>query len=437
MEFIGQPKQGLPGPQGPAGTDGAPGRDGLPGADGAPGRDGAQGVQGIPGMDGAPGRDGATGPQGMPGADGHDGAPGIQGIQGLKGDTGNTGATGPSGVVAATAPITYAGSTVALSLAPTNLRVNAGSLDTIQDIAATATPTFAGITTPEIKTDSTNHRIGVGTTAAPAAQFAIRGRADVPFGTFKGKVVAGSPKEVLLNGVYSAGLFAPPMAVRLVDSNGYTLITQCTGYNTGGSFNIADNWLGVTSSTPGNWAADPVQDHYTLSVYLDDSLFSLKTAAGYDVLLFDKLGNLGLGRIPTNKLSVDGGLDVWGANVCGFTMKTTNYGGTWNITNYGPPRATEGSNALRFASASADSLYLLYGGGAWFPGDSKKVYFGTALKASICFDGTNLVLNPKESGAGIVSIAGGLAVGTGATGTFTSADGKTVTVTSGIITSIA
>ena len=39
-------------------------------------------------------------------------------------------------------------------------------------------------------------------------------------------------------------------------------------------------------------------------------------------------------------------------------------------------------------------------------GDNVKTYFGTGLDASVYYDGTNLVVNPKEVGSGIVSVLG-------------------------------
>jgi len=81
-------------------------------------------------------------------------------------------------------------------------------------------------------------------------------------------------------------------------------------------------------------------------------------------------------------------------------------------------------------------------GGAYFT-DNAKVMFGQNADASIYYDGTDLKINPKEVGTGIADIlgtanavayqVGGVA---GASGTFTTTDGKTVTVTNGLITSI-
>ena len=109
---------GIPGtPGGPPGPPGPPGAQGpADGATGATGATGSQGPAGTNGVDGATGPSGATGPVGLTGATGITGATGLkgdigstgpQGIlgpQGIQGDTGSTGATGPGGIDGATGP---------------------------------------------------------------------------------------------------------------------------------------------------------------------------------------------------------------------------------------------------------------------------------------------------------------------------------------------
>ena len=88
----------IPGPQGPAGSNGVIGRDGqngIPGFDGVDGEDAwtVPGPQGAPGNPGAAGAVGPQGPIGLPGFDGVDGesawpVPGPQGPQGNPGSGG-------------------------------------------------------------------------------------------------------------------------------------------------------------------------------------------------------------------------------------------------------------------------------------------------------------------------------------------------------------
>lgn len=75
--------------------------------------------------------------------------------------------------------------------------------------------------------------------------------------------------------------------------------------------------------------------------------------------------------------------------------------------------------------------------------DSDKIWLGAGKDSSIYYDGTDLKINPKEVGTGILDVMGTLdadaySVGgaAGVDGTFTTADSKTVTVTKGIITQI-
>lgn len=95
----------IPGPQGPAGNDGAPGPQGPAGNDGATGpqgpagNDGATGPQGPQGIQGPAGNDGATGPQGPQGIQGPAGNDGATGPQGPAGNDGATGPAGPTGIV--------------------------------------------------------------------------------------------------------------------------------------------------------------------------------------------------------------------------------------------------------------------------------------------------------------------------------------------------
>jgi len=79
--------------------------------------------------------------------------------------------------------------------------------------------------------------------------------------------------------------------------------------------------------------------------------------------------------------------------------------------------------------------------------DNYKSKYGTGKDATIYYDDTNLIIDPDEAGSGVVKIgataddtidAGSYSVAgaAGASGTFTTVDGKTVTVTNGIITAI-
>ena len=84
----------LPGPQGPAGPQGATGPTGATGPQGLQGETGATGPAGPQGQQGIQGPQGEVGPQGVQGPAG---PIGPQGIQGETGPEGPPGPTGPSG----------------------------------------------------------------------------------------------------------------------------------------------------------------------------------------------------------------------------------------------------------------------------------------------------------------------------------------------------
>lgn len=86
-----------PGPQGPAGIDGAAGPMGPAGADGAQGPQGLQGPAGERGPQGEAGPMGPVGPAGAQGPQGIQGATGLSGPQGVAGPQGPRGLQGPQG----------------------------------------------------------------------------------------------------------------------------------------------------------------------------------------------------------------------------------------------------------------------------------------------------------------------------------------------------
>ena len=91
-----------------------------------------------------------------------------------------------------------------------------------------------------------------------------------------------------------------------------------------------------------------------------------------------------------------------------------------------------------------DEDYFLFADDIQLP-DSESLKLGTASDASIYYDGTNMIINPKEVGTGILDVSGVLQTdgynssdGTaGATGTITLAAITTITVKNGLITAYA
>lgn len=83
-------------------------------------------------------------------------------------------------------------------------------------------------------------------------------------------------------------------------------------------------------------------------------------------------------------------------------------------------------------------------GNLFLNGDNDKVLLGTGKDASIYYDGTNLNINPKEVGTGILDILGTLQTdgynssdgSAGVTGSFVDNGGNTITVKNGLITNL-
>ena len=126
--------------QGPVG-----GPPGTPGPAGATGRTGPTGAQGNTGNTGAQGNTGVTGAMGPTGAQGN------TGVTGATGSTGSTGATGPTGGVT-------------------------GSTGDVVILTATNTP---GVDTGKFYWDTTNHRLGIGTTSPGTDLEVFRGASAV------------------------------------------------------------------------------------------------------------------------------------------------------------------------------------------------------------------------------------------------------------------
>ena len=134
--------------------------------------------------------------------------------------------------------------------------------------------------------------------------------------------------------------------------------------------------------------------------------------------------NLGLGSIATQNSS---SVSITGGTITGISL-TVNTDAYVNGTSSAIMLQRSGVNKVRLMAYSSGSTYLDYDGTFWF----RSGINGTN-RISISTGG-NVVLS-----AGSVDAAGGFKVnGTaGISGSFTTADSKTVTVTNGIITSIA
>jgi hypothetical protein len=95
------------------------------------------------------------------------------------------------------------------------------------------------------------------------------------------------------------------------------------------------------------------------------------------------------------------------------------------------------------SSSRTNALTVRKNGNIEIPNDNAKLLFGTGLDASIYYNGTNLIINPKEVGSGILDVLGTLQTdgynsadgSAGISTTFLDADGNTITVKNGLIVS--
>lgn len=116
------------------------------------------------------------------------------------------------------------------------------------------------------------------------------------------------------------------------------------------------------------------------------------------------------------------------------------------IAGLGGTGDVAGANGdILFQIGTGNTKVQIAGNNLYQPGDNFKHVFGAGSDASIYYDGTNMIINPKNVGSGILDVLGTLqtdgynaADGTaGATGTITLASVTTITVKNGLITAWA
>ena len=162
-------------------------------------------------------------------------------------------------------------------------------------------------------------------------------------------------------------------------------------------------------------------------VYIDtdaaNNFYSVYNSAGDDYIAAQAVAAYG-GILSTNKYKI---------NIRSKTGEVRFY--TPSVHNIVDVYDSAGAVAIRLDATGGNVSHLK---------DNASAIFGAGSDASVYYDGTNLNINPKLVGAGILDILGTLQVdgynaadgSAGVSGSFTSADGKTVTVKNGLITSI-
>ena len=190
-------------------------------------------------------------------------------------------------------------------------------------------------------------------------------------------------------------------------------------YNTTGSYNNAMGYYSLLSNTTGN--------HNNAMGF-----FSL-----YD--LEDGSSNTGVGYNTGRGITYGSGNTILGASVTGLDAGLTN-----NII------LANGTGAIK---AQHDGTDWSLTGNVKLIADNQKLLFGAGDDASITYNGTNLIINPKEVGTGIVDVLGNIKAvevlgkhktndGTSAVanGTYTMGIGTTIngtiTIKDGLITAL-
>lgn len=194
-----------------------------------------------------------------------------------------------------------------------------------------------------------------------------------------------------------------------------------------GLYNVAQRLGTITSSTN------------TRKYYTYGSFSSVSDSANFDnsghTLTTTSYGNYS--QVVLGGIETDG------------TINRTAYG--WYLelmTNFNP---TNGSSTaygvyLDLNSVARGTIWGFYNNidtaHNFLGKDNVKSYFGAAQDASITYDGTDMVINPKEVGSGILDVLGTLQTdgynaadgSAGISTTFTDNDGNTITVKDGLIT---
>jgi hypothetical protein len=187
------------------------------------------------------------------------------------------------------------------------------------------------------------------------------------------------------------------------------------------------------------------------------------TTTGTERMTIGNTGNVGIGTTsPRTNLDTDGVIRAVGGSYTavpgtGSDTRTDvgvvipagmSYSGEWNgyIRNLIKWDSDDRDIDIGQAgTALITNINLIAGnaGNIKIPRDNSKLYFGTGDDASMYYDGTNLIINPKEVGSGILDVAGTIqtdgynsADGTaGITTTFVDGGGNTIGVKDGLIVS--
>jgi hypothetical protein len=227
-------------------------------------------------------------------------------------------------------------------------------------------------------------------------------------------------------GVFADDLAASKWSLLVEKSSGATVaLDNLSGVAINASLIPAtDSSIDLGSSTPKYWA-----NTYTDKIYISTAStlefttdhLSINKGADGDVCLFE-------GAVTTERraLKIYGYADDLGTPALKY--------GQINIDSYGDLVLYSQSSSIVLSSATVSTLGIDFGA---YTADSIAIRFGAALDASIYYDGTNLVINPKLVGSGYLSVLGNITAEGGTltsghsdqAGTLVLSDGSSNTVT--------
>ena len=421
---------------------------------------GAKGDTGATGPAGTAGATGDTGPQGPAGPTGPQG---IQGIQGPTGATGSTGATGPAGADGtdgAFAGRTITGTTNQVTVTNGDGVSGNPTLSLPQNIDTSATPTFSSLTA------------GTATDALGTALSVIRNNVEVGRidNNASGLRVQARNGSLQLRGTGNTGI--------AIDASGNAVVAgTITGANLSGT-NTGDQPLGsrtITGTTNQVTVTNGngVSGNPTLSLPQDihtgaSPTFNTVTASltGLASLNLPLTGGTTSG--PVNYSAAATGTGFYGQGVDHpSTSNSVRVGvyhagayqisGLWGVSTPGNANyilgttgsdtyfntGTAGSNLVFQTGSGATKLAIVGSSGAVMPGGnltqelgSSSFYWSNLYAQRHYFNSTAYIDGSTAGQANIVATNLAINGANGATGTFTSQDGKTVTVNKGIIVSI-
>ena len=219
-----------------------------------------------------------------------------------------------------------------------------------------------GVKSNVLVVDTTNGRIGIG--GAPVSQFNIIADGDADF-----RLYSYGNTDPAITSYAAGGTKTSPTII----SNGNKLFDIIGWGYDGATYRIGTRIISVINGTPAIGASMPAD------------LYFYTTADG-SITPGERL------RINNN-----GGIIVTGGADRVQTIIKANATQTANLTEW------QDSSATVLAYVEPDGEIVI-------PQDSKAIKLGAGVDATILYDGTNLVINPKVVGTGFLSVLGDISL---------------------------